>query len=75
MSESIEIQPVVKPVRARVRPPGSKSITNRALLVGRHEEPGKAAAVVERLSSGGFTREILGAEEFDRLFTRRDEQR
>jgi 3-phosphoshikimate 1-carboxyvinyltransferase len=32
MPEFIEIQPVTKPVRARVRPPGSKSITNRALV-------------------------------------------
>src|SRR3989304_10325977 len=32
MSESIEIEPVTKPVRAHVRPPGSKSITNRALV-------------------------------------------
>jgi len=32
MLEFIEIQPVTKPVRARVRPPGSKSITNRALV-------------------------------------------
>ncbi len=32
MSDSIEIQPVTKPLRARVRPPGSKSITNRALV-------------------------------------------
>ena len=32
MSESIEIEPVAKPVRARVRPPGSKSVTNRALV-------------------------------------------
>ncbi len=32
MLESIEIQPVVKPVSARLRPPGSKSITNRALV-------------------------------------------
>jgi 3-phosphoshikimate 1-carboxyvinyltransferase len=31
MADSIEIQPVSRPVRARVRPPGSKSITNRAL--------------------------------------------
>jgi 3-phosphoshikimate 1-carboxyvinyltransferase len=32
MSESIELQPVSKPIVARVRPPGSKSITNRALV-------------------------------------------
>lgn len=32
MSESIEIEPVMQRVRARVRPPGSKSITNRALV-------------------------------------------
>jgi 3-phosphoshikimate 1-carboxyvinyltransferase len=32
MSDFIEIQPVAKPIRARVRPPGSKSITNRALV-------------------------------------------
>ena len=31
MTESIEIQPVAQPIRGRVRPPGSKSITNRAL--------------------------------------------
>ncbi len=32
MPDSIEIQPVARPVRAIVRPPGSKSITNRALV-------------------------------------------
>ena len=32
MLESIEIEPVGKPVRARMHPPGSKSITNRALV-------------------------------------------
>ncbi len=33
MSESIEIQPVRKPVRGSIRPPGSKSLTNRALVL------------------------------------------
>ena len=32
MSESLVIEPVTGPIRARVRPPGSKSITNRALV-------------------------------------------
>jgi 3-phosphoshikimate 1-carboxyvinyltransferase len=32
MADSIEIQPVTQPIRATVRPPGSKSITNRALV-------------------------------------------
>jgi len=32
MSDAVAIQPVVDPVRATVRPPGSKSITNRALV-------------------------------------------
>jgi 3-phosphoshikimate 1-carboxyvinyltransferase len=32
MSNSLEIQPVSVPIRATVRPPGSKSITNRALV-------------------------------------------
>lgn len=32
MSDALEIEPVSKPVVARVRPPGSKSITNRALV-------------------------------------------
>jgi len=32
MSDSIEIQPAQQPIRATVRPPGSKSITNRALV-------------------------------------------
>lgn len=31
-SDAIEIQPVDGPVEARVRPPGSKSLTNRALV-------------------------------------------
>ena len=31
MSQSIEIEPVSKPIQATVQPPGSKSITNRAL--------------------------------------------
>ncbi|MEM8946253.1 MAG: 3-phosphoshikimate 1-carboxyvinyltransferase [Planctomycetota bacterium] len=32
MPESIAIQPSPKPIRASIRPPGSKSITNRALV-------------------------------------------
>lgn len=32
MSDPLEIQPVSRPIRATVRPPGSKSITNRALV-------------------------------------------
>lgn len=32
MSDLIEITPVAGPLRARIRPPGSKSITNRALV-------------------------------------------
>jgi len=33
MSESIEILPVSRPVRGTIRPPGSKSLTNRALVL------------------------------------------
>lgn len=33
MSEALEIVPVTQPLRGRVLPPGSKSITNRALLL------------------------------------------
>lgn len=33
MTESIGIEPVIEPIRARVAPPGSKSLTNRALIV------------------------------------------
>jgi 3-phosphoshikimate 1-carboxyvinyltransferase len=32
MTDSLEIQPVTRPVCATIRPPGSKSITNRALV-------------------------------------------
>src|SRR5882757_7826936 len=32
MTESLEIQTIAGPIRGRVRPPGSKSITNRALV-------------------------------------------
>jgi 3-phosphoshikimate 1-carboxyvinyltransferase len=32
MTDPLEITPVAGPIRARVRPPGSKSITNRALV-------------------------------------------
>ena len=32
MVDPLEIQPVAAPIRGRVRPPGSKSITNRALV-------------------------------------------
>ena len=32
MPDSITIQPVSDPIRATIRPPGSKSITNRALV-------------------------------------------
>lgn len=30
---SLEISPVVRPVHGRIRPPGSKSLTNRALII------------------------------------------
>ena len=33
MSDSIAIQPVGRPIHACIRPPGSKSLTNRALVV------------------------------------------
>ncbi len=33
MSEFVEITPVTGPIRGTVRPPGSKSLTNRALIV------------------------------------------
>lgn len=32
MQDSIEIEPVAEPIDAEIRPPGSKSITNRALI-------------------------------------------
>ncbi len=32
-SRPVEITPVVRPVRGWIRPPGSKSLTNRALIV------------------------------------------
>jgi 3-phosphoshikimate 1-carboxyvinyltransferase len=32
MSPSVTITPVTRPIRGRIRPPGSKSITNRALV-------------------------------------------
>ena len=32
MNDSLEIRPVAGPIRGRIRPPGSKSITNRALV-------------------------------------------
>src|SRR5882757_4955720 len=32
MSESLEIQTIAGPIRGHIRPPGSKSITNRALV-------------------------------------------
>jgi len=32
MNDPLEIVPIAKPVRGRIRPPGSKSITNRALV-------------------------------------------
>jgi len=32
MNDAIEITPAPGPVRGRIRPPGSKSITNRALI-------------------------------------------
>lgn len=33
MNDPIEIRPIIGPVNAQIRPPGSKSITNRALLI------------------------------------------
>lgn len=33
MTETLPIQPVRRPIRGSIRPPGSKSITNRALVV------------------------------------------
>src|SRR6185295_14814862 len=32
MNDPLEITPVKGPIRGRIRPPGSKSITNRALV-------------------------------------------
>ena len=32
MTDKIEIHPLQRPVKASIRPPGSKSITNRALV-------------------------------------------
>jgi 3-phosphoshikimate 1-carboxyvinyltransferase len=32
MTDSLEIMPVTKPIQGHIRPPGSKSITNRALV-------------------------------------------
>ena len=32
MNDPLEIKPVAGPIRGRIRPPGSKSITNRALV-------------------------------------------
>src|SRR5215470_2935957 len=32
MIDTIELNPVTKPVHGRIRPPGSKSITNRVLI-------------------------------------------
>ena len=33
MADSIDIQPINRPVSAKIKPPGSKSLTNRALIV------------------------------------------
>ena len=33
MPDAIEVIPIVGPVQGRIRPPGSKSLTNRALIV------------------------------------------
>src|SRR5436190_126316 len=33
MSDAIEIQPLTAPLRGTIRPPGSKSLTNRALVL------------------------------------------
>lgn len=33
MTEFVEIRPVCSPIRGSIRPPGSKSLTNRALLI------------------------------------------
>jgi len=46
MSDSLKIEPVSEPIRATVRPPGSKSITNRALI---------CAALAEGTAAGGST--------------------
>ena len=33
MTETLEIQPVQRPIVGSIRPPGSKSLTNRALVL------------------------------------------
>src|SRR5262245_24953705 len=42
-SERYEIKPLTKPPIARVRVPGSKSITNRGLILAALSEPGKGS--------------------------------
>ncbi|MDA0282673.1 MAG: 3-phosphoshikimate 1-carboxyvinyltransferase, partial [Planctomycetota bacterium] len=34
MDDAYRVRPVSEPVRGSIRPPGSKSLTNRALITG-----------------------------------------
>jgi 3-phosphoshikimate 1-carboxyvinyltransferase len=48
MSDVLEIIPVRRPVRGRIRPPGSKSLTNRALIVAALAEgPSRLTGVLD----------------------------
>lgn len=48
MPDSLEIIPVTQPVRGSIRPPGSKSLTNRALIVAALAEgPSRLTGVLE----------------------------
>ncbi len=51
-STEIQIQPVVNPVRGTVRPPGSKSLTNRALIVAALADgPSKLTGVLDSVDT------------------------
>ncbi|MCA9237215.1 MAG: 3-phosphoshikimate 1-carboxyvinyltransferase [Planctomycetales bacterium] len=78
MPESIEIQPVAGPLDARIRPPGSKSITNRALVCaalakGRSELRGALDSEDTRVMLDSLTRMGLAVETADNATTLRIE--
>src|SRR3954465_694149 len=70
MSESLEIRTVAGPIRGRVRPPGSKSITNRALVCaaladGVSQLTGALDSEDTRVMIDGLRRLGIGVESLD----------
>ncbi|HWL10038.1 MAG TPA: 3-phosphoshikimate 1-carboxyvinyltransferase [Planctomicrobium sp.] len=71
--DSLEILPVVRPVQGRIRPPGSKSLTNRALIIAALATgPSRLTGVLESVDTQVMI-ESLGRLGVDVKVVRRDD--